>query len=136
MSIDRYITFNITDFLKDYYKHKDMIDKLQEEYDALDGVSAISINADKVQTSSRPDALEKVALERVNLSARIQDYKQDIKTVEIAFKLLNEDERAVIDSYYGGKQVDIPASRTQLYRIRTEAVKKLSLWICNTDKTE
>ena len=136
MTMDKYITFDIGQCLKDYYYYRQIIQKLQEEYDALDGVTAIPINADKVQTSSKPDNLEKIALERVNLSARIEDYRQHIKVCDIALSLLSEEERAVIDSYYGLKQTEIPASRAQLYRIRTEACKKLSLLISGTDKFE
>lgn len=132
--IEKYITFNASQYIKDYYRYKEIITQLEDEYNALDGVSAITINQDKVQTSPKGDSLEKIAIQRIGLSKKIEDYRQHIKTCEIALELLDPEERDAIESFYKHADADIAASRTTIYRLRKQALEKLGVWICNTSK--
>lgn len=132
--IEKYITFNASQYLKDYYRYKEIITQLEAEYNALDGVSAITINQDKVQTSPKGDSLEKIAIQRIGLSKKIEDYRQHIKTCEIALELLDPEERDAIEAFYKHADADIPSSRATIYRLRKQALERLGMWICNTSK--
>lgn len=125
---EKYRTFDATNFVKDYYKYKAMLPEMQDRYDSLDGLSAISVKEDRVQQSPSPDGLEKIALSRVSITERIEAYKQHIKTAELAFSLLDPDEFNAIDYFFALAPTcdSTPYSRAQLYRLKAQALEKIA----------
>ena len=136
--ISSYISFDIVKYLKDYYYYLGVIKDIEAKYESLDGLKAIDISKDKVQSSPTVYETEKIALQRVELSRRIADYRDHITTCENAILRLTEEEQKVVDCFFNPKtRVDyyeIGLSRASAYRIRKDALEKLSLWISGTEK--
>lgn len=130
MAIHDYIKFNIKQYIEDYYYYKKILPDLIREYENLDGITAVQIQTDKVQTSPNADGMEKIALERAVLSDRIEKYQKHIKQCEKALQNLTDTEREVIELSHVGKSypfMDKGYSEATFYRIKSAALNKLSL---------
>lgn len=138
--IARYLSFDITKYLKDYYYYLEVIDSLEAKYNDLDGLKAINPAAEKVQEKPTEFEVEKIAIQRVELSRKIADYREHITTCQRALQRLTEEEQKVIDCFFNPKtEVDfyeMGLSQASAYRIRKEALEKLSLFIVGTENVK
>lgn len=135
--IAKYISFDITKFLRDYYYFKGIIEDLQSKYDSLDGLKAIDISKEKVQSKPTEFEVEKIAIQRVELSRRIADYRDHIATAESAILRLTEEEQKVVDCFFNPRTrvtyMELGLSRSAAYGIRKEALSQLAFLIIGTE---
>lgn len=132
--ISEYVSFNAARFVKDYYKAKGIVRRLEEQLNSMDFITGVSTDRDAVQTSRGTSQTEGLALRRIALEDRIAGYRDHIETCEKAFKCLTEDEREVIEQFFTSstktaatvKLAERGISRTVAYEIRTRALKKIA----------
>ena len=126
-----YLDFNIAKFVKDCYEHKKALPALLEQYNQIDGVKGIDPSKAKVKSSARHDTMDKLVALRLNLSDKIEDYKDDMKVLEKACQTLTEDEKEAIDICFNGKNISEQCymhniDERTVYRRRKRALAKLS----------
>lgn len=129
--INNYLDFNIAKFVKDCYEHEKQLPALREQYNNLDGMRGLDPSREKVQTSPSNDGVDKIAVLRVNLSEKIEDYEKDIKLLKTAFLCLTDDEIEAVNICFNGKPIAEQCymrniEERTVYRHRKKALDKLT----------
>lgn len=139
--IEKYINFETEKMLKDYNYNLSALKSLQEQYRALDGESGIDYSKERVQGSCGGGGVEKIALERVRLRDKIDDYKRDLNRIDYCLNMLPPDEKACLKALFIDKNghstgyiVDSLSNRlhmekTAIYGLRRQALQHFEHYI-------
>ena len=133
--IEDYIVFNSAKFIKDYYRRKRQVVKLQQQLDDISMLHGSPTNKEKVQSMNTESPVEVIVLRRAAIQEQIDKCNEHIEAYEEARKRLTQDETVVIDQFFSGKNPNAVIvylehqgiSRASAYRIRNEALNKIAL---------
>ena len=98
--IEQYYHYDTAKLLAEYNHNKAVLKSLREQYNALDGAGGMDYSSGKVSGSKGTDALEKKALRRIDLAAKIEDYEHDLKRIDDCMSQLTETEQTVLTEFF------------------------------------
>ncbi|MCI9475014.1 MAG: sigma-70 family RNA polymerase sigma factor [Emergencia sp.] len=98
--IEQYYHYDTAKLLAEYNHNKAVLKSLREQYNALDGAGGMDYSSGKVSGSKGTDALEKTALRRIDLAAKIEDYEHDLKRIDDCMSQLTETEQTVLTEFF------------------------------------
>ena len=125
--IERYYRYETARLLQEYNSNRDTLKSLREQYEALDGTTAIDYSLEKVASTPAADGLENVALRRVDLKKKISEYEHDLNLIDDCLDKLTVQERDTLREFYMTSQckTDAMLNISELYDIERTAVYDL-----------
>ena len=128
--ISEYLEFNVARFVKDCFEKEKMLPSLKAQLEDLDGQRGIDTSRDKVQESMNLDNVHKVAMLRIKLENRIEDYENDIANLKKAMLILTDKEKEAVEIFFNGRNVEEQCQERNLekrtaYNWRKDALAKL-----------
>lgn len=131
--IEKYYSYDTKGLLLELEDSRRTLRNLEVQYMELDGARALDYSTERVQTSSPVNGLEKVAIQRTDLRAKIDRYRRDIELVDKCIRALPEDEQIVISEFFfkkKSKQAAVIAlcdrlalEKTAVYSLRQKALR-------------
>lgn len=125
--IERYYRYETAKLLQEYNSNRDTLQSLIEQYEVLDGTTAIDYSLEKVTNTPGADGLENVALRRVDLKKKISEYEHDLNLINDCLDKLTVQERDTLREFYMIDQckTDAMLNISELYDIERTAVYDL-----------
>ena len=123
--------FDAAGFLKDYSHRKSVISSLKDRLADLEesGITAISYDGDRVQTSNRSNPTERLAILMLHIERQIAYHEFWIEACDDALSKLSEDERWILVAWYikGCSQMDaiehLHLERTAMFNLKKRALE-------------
>ncbi|WP_425755104.1 hypothetical protein ACPW7J_09540 [Ihubacter sp. rT4E-8] len=132
--IEQYYNYDTVKLLAEYNHNKTVLKSLREQYNALDGAGGMDYSSGKVTGGKNTDALEKTALRRIDLAAKIEDYEHDLQKIDDCLAQLTDTEQTVLTEFFFKGQTRTAAvyrlsetlhlEQSAIYDIRKRALSK------------
>ncbi len=131
--IEQYYHYDTAKLLAEYNHNKAVLKSLREQYNALDGAGGMDYG-NKVTGGKSTDALEKIALRRIDLATKIKDYEHDLQRIDDCMAQLTETEQTVLTEFFLKGQTKTAAvyrlsqalhlEQSAIYEMRKRALNK------------
>ena len=123
--------FDAAGFLKEYNHRKSAISSLEKRLCDLEesGISAISYDGERVQTSNIPNPTERLAILMLHIERQISYHRFWLDACDDAISKLEEDERWILVNWYikGCSQMDaiehLHIERTAMFNLKKRALE-------------
>lgn len=131
--IEQYYHYDTAKLLAEYNHNKAVLKSLREQYNALDGAGGMDYG-NKATGGKSTDALEKIALRRIDLATKIKDYEHDLQRIDDCMAQLTETEQTVLTEFFLKGQTKTAAvyrlsqalhlEQSAIYEMRKRALNK------------
>lgn len=131
--IERYYSYDTKDLLYELEDSRRTLKQLEQQYIELDGARAMDYSVERVRSSSPVDGLERIAIQRADLKAKIDRYRRDIELVDKCIAALPEDEQIVLAEFFLKKKTKQAAvislcdrlalEQSAIYSLRRKALR-------------